>query len=231
MAQEFFTPKGNIDKIFPKEARGRFEMDLANLRYEKDIAQKRNVVLLFLIAVCVGVMCYINLTANFKTYVVRVDNATGRAELGGQLVATNYEPRDAELKYFISDFIRRIRTVPLDPILYKENWRTAQYFLIPLAASKLNNMITQENQIARLGSVTTQVTIRSLQKQPGLENTFQVRWSEENFETNGTYNKEINFYVGLFSLVIIPPTNETELTANPLGIKIGDLSYAREVIK
>lgn len=231
MSQEFFKPKGNIDDVFNRESRGRFESDLMNLRYEKDMAVKRNVVFLLLVVVCVVVMCYINLTANFKTYVVRVENATGRVELGNKLVATNYEPRDAELKYFISDFIRKIRTVPLDPILYKENWRIAQYFLMPEAATKLNNMIIKENQIGRLGSVTTQVTIRSLQKQPGLQNTFQVRWSEENFETNGSVDKETNFYVGLFSIIVIPPNKEEELSINPLGLKIGDLSYGKEVLK
>lgn len=231
MSHEFFKPQAHMEGVFPKDSVGRFESDLLNLRYQKDIAQKRNVVFLFLVVLCVAAMCYINMTANFKTYVVRVDNATGRVELGGQLVSTNYEPRDAELKYFVSDFIRRIRTVPLDPILYKENWRTAQYFLMPQAATKLNNMITSENQISKLGSVTTQVAIRSLQKQPGLENTFQVRWSEENFETNGTLDRQVNYYVGLFSIIIIPPTTEDELIHNPLGMKIGDLSYAKEVSK
>lgn len=231
MSQEFFKPSGKMESVFPKESRARFEADLLNLRYEKDMAQKRNVVFLLLVAICVALMCYINFTANFKTYVVRIDNATGRVELGGQLVASNYEPRDAELKYFISDFIRKIRTVPLDPILYKTNWKNAQYFLIPQAAQKLNNMIVKENQIAKLGTITTQVTIRSLQKQPGLENTFQVRWAEENFETNGSLDKETNYYVGLFSIVIIPPDKEDELSINPLGMKIGDLSYAKETLK
>lgn len=231
MSHEFFKPTGKMETVFPKDSLHRFEADLLNLRYEKDMAQKRNVVFLFLVALCVGLMCYINFTANFKTYVVRIDNATGRVELGGQLVASNYEPRDAELKYFISDFIRKIRTVPLDPVLYKTNWKNAQYFLIPQAAQKLNNMIAKENQIAHLGSVTTQVTIRSLQKQPGLENTFQVRWAEENFETNGSLDREINYYVGLFSIVIIPPEKEEELSVNPLGMRIGDLSYAKETLK
>lgn len=153
--QKKFFPKGKATDVFDKKAAGVFQNDLNNLAYDKHKAQQRNVLLLITLAVCVVCMVYVTVFANYKTYVVRVDNATGQVEVGSRLVTTNYTPQEAEIKHFLSRFVSNIRTIPLDPVLYKSNWNTAQHFLTPQAAQKLNNMIASENQLARLGRSTT----------------------------------------------------------------------------
>lgn len=227
--QTKFFPKGQPTEFFDKKAAGTFQSDLYNLALDKDVAKKRNLICLCLIALCVIAVIFVATTANYKTYVVRVDNATGQVETGGELKATNYSPQEVELKHFIAQFIIDIRTVPLDPVQYKLSLDRSKHFLTSEASQKLNTMLTQDNPIQKLGRMTVQPQIRSIQKQPGSKDTYQIRWTEEEFSlAGGTTGKKIN-YVSLFSVGIEPQgSREEELLINPLGLKIKDLTISKE---
>lgn len=82
--QERFYPKGKATDVFDRGAAKRFQTDLYNLALDKDVAKKRNLLYMVLLALCVVAMVFVVTTANFKTYVVRVDNATGQVEAGGR---------------------------------------------------------------------------------------------------------------------------------------------------
>ncbi len=220
-------PKGYGTDSY-KQSHGQYEGLLFNLNEEKKYARKLSVVSFLLNIVCVLTMVYVSMTANVKTYVVRVDNATGRVDVGGQLKATNYNPQIAEINYFLINFVSQIRTIPLDPVLYRNNWSHAQYFLIPAAAQKLNVLTAQENQVEKLGKYTTQIKIRSIQQSPGANNTFIVRWSEDVYNVSGQQLDERNFYNAIFTVLINPPSKEEEIINNPLGLKIADLSITKE---
>lgn len=226
--QKMFFPKGNPTDTFDKDAHGRFQSDLMNLAYDKHLSKERNIFLVGLCGVCVAAVVYIATTANYKTYVVRVNDATGQIEAGQQLQAVTYNPKEAEIKYFLSQFVENIRTVPLDPILYRKNWQNAQQYMTTAAAQKLNGLIASENQAAKLGQYTTSIKIRSVQMQPGSQRTYQVRWSEDTYSIGGTNTGKQDIYVALFTVAIEPPTNEAAFLVNPLGLKIADLNYAKE---
>ena len=97
--QKMFFPKGNPTDTFDKDAHGRFQSDLMNLAYDKHLSKERNIFLVGLCGVCVAAVVYIATTANYKTYVVRVNDATGQIEAGQQLKAVAYNPKEAEIKY------------------------------------------------------------------------------------------------------------------------------------
>ncbi len=118
--QERFMPKGKATDVFDRDAAKRFQTDLYNLALDKDVAKKRNLLYLVLLAICVLVTLFVITTASYKTYVVRVDNATGQIEAGGELKATNYEPQEAEIRAFLVQFIKDTRTIPLDPVQYRK---------------------------------------------------------------------------------------------------------------
>ena len=177
--QERFFPKGKATDVFDRGAAKRFQTDLYNLALDKDVAKKRNLLYMALLALCVVAMVFVVTTANFKTYVVRVDNATGQVEAGGELKATNYDPQEAEVRAFLVQFIRDTRTVPLDPVQYKTSWEHAQHFLTQEAANKLNAILQTDNPASKFGRATVQPTIRSIQAQPGSPATYQVRWVED----------------------------------------------------
>lgn len=227
--QERFYPKGKATDVFDRGAAKRFQTDLYNLALDKDVAKKRNLLYMALLALCVVAMVFVVTTASFKTYVVRVDNATGQVEAGGELKATNYNPQEAEVRAFLVQFIRDTRTVPLDPVQYKTNWAHAQHFLTQEAANKLNAILHTDNPATKFGRATIQPTIRSIQAQPGSPSTYQVRWVEDEFALSGNATGVKTSYTALLSVVLDPPKKEEELLINPLGLKIKDLTITKEM--
>lgn len=226
--QTKFFPKGEPTEVFDRKAAGTFQSDLYNLALDKDVAKKRNLLYLVLLIICMLSTIFIATTANYKTYVVRVDNATGQVETGGQLKATNYKPQEAEIKTFLAQFIADTRTIPLDPVQYKSGWNRAKHFMTQEAAHKVSGIVSKENPVARLGYITVQPQIRSIQLQPGTNSTYQVRWVEEEYAISGNLTGRKVSYVALFSVVLEPQSKEEELLINPLGLKIKDLTFSKE---
>ena len=227
--QRKFFPKSQPTDAFDKKAHSVFQSDLYNLALDKDVAKKRNLIYLVLIIVCVLATAYISTTASYKTYVVRVDNATGQIETGGELKATNYQPQEMEIRHFLAQFILDTRTLPLDPVQYKNSLEKSKHFLTSEAAQKFNAILVKDEPVRKLGRMTIQPEIKSIQLQPNSKNTYQVRWSEEEFSVSGSATgKKIN-YVALFNIgVDSKGMNESELLVNPLGLRIRDLNMSRE---
>ena len=223
-----YEPKGDPQEYFDRGAIGPYQSMIVNVRDQLDKSQQRNKIYLCLLGLLIAAMVYISMTANYKVYVVRVNDTTGQIDTGVELKAREYEPRDAEMKHFLSEFTKNIRYIPLDPVLLRNNWNTAQHFMTKEAAQKLNTLIQHEGHIAKLGKFTVQPDIKSIQLQPGTQRTYQVRWVEEDYNVSGNTTGSASNYVALYTVVVQPPDREQELLVNPLGIKIADLSYAKE---
>ena len=226
--QEKFFPTGKATSLFDRKAAGKFQSDLYNLAFDKDVAKKRNLLYLVLLVVCILSTVFVVTTASYRTYVVRVDNATGQIEAGGELKATNYEPREAEIKSFLVGFVRDTRTIPLDPVQYKKNWEHAQHFMRQAAAQKMNAVVGEDNPAAKLGRKPVQPEINSIQLQPGTNSTYQVRWVENEFSIGGMSSGTKSSYVALLQIALEPPKKESELLINPLGLKIRDFTLTKE---
>lgn len=226
--KEFFPANDDLTQKFDRNITGRYAFESYTLARFWKQAAKRNYFYLLLCSVCVIAVLVVTLMANFKVYTVRVDNATGAIDAAQELKAVPYKPQQKEIQYFLGQFVRNIRTIPLDPIVYKSNWKISQSFLTNEAATKLQELTSKDKQIEKLGRSTVQVTIKSIQVQPGTQNTYQVRWQEEEFSIGGAPSGKKTNYVALFSVRVIPPTKEEELTINPLGLKISDLTFAKE---
>lgn len=219
---------GNATDPLENGTLGIYRSETKNLAFQRDNALRARNWCLAIIAICVLAVVFIATTFNYKTYVVRVDNATGAVETGGQLHATNYSPKEAEIKHFLAQWIRDTRSVPMDPVAFKRDIEHAQHFMTNEAAQKYSGLIKNHNPSAKLGHATVIPEIRSIQLQPGSQNTYQIRWSETDFSLSGSMsNKKLN-YIALMSIGVDPPTAEKELLINPLGLKITDLTLSVE---
>lgn len=226
--QKEFFPEGKATHVFDKNAYGTFQSDLYNLALDKDVSKKRNLLLIGLVIICVLATVFVATTASYKTYVVRVDNTTGEIQ-GAELKNTNYTPQEAEIRHFLAQFILDTRTLPLDPILYKQNLEKSKYFLTSEAGQKFNSILAKDDPVKKLGKMTIQPEIRSVQLQPGSQNTYQVRWSEEEFSLAGSATGKKSYYVALFSVGIESKgQKDKDMLINPLGLKIKDLNISRE---
>jgi hypothetical protein len=58
------------------------------------------------------------------------------------------------------------------------------------------------------------------------DTTWEVDWSETTF-TDGA-RSGVARYTGLFSVDAVPPSNQAELLANPLGFHLNSITWSRE---
>ena len=230
-----YPPVGKARDAFDRGANtapGRYLGMVEQTAFQRDKALKREKFYWGIIGLLIVAMVYIALSANYRVYAVRVDNTTGRIENAEELKATSYSPRDAEMKFFLREFIKDIRTIGKDPVVLRQNWDKAQYFLTPDASRKLQELVAKDKFFDRIGKFTQQPDITMIQEQPGMKNTYQVRLTEDRFDfEGGGLTKNRSRYVGLFSIRIDPASREDELKYNPLGIRIIDMSFASEDVQ
>ncbi len=156
-------------------------------------------------------------------YVVEVDR-TGQV-LGVAPAVEVYHPRNAEIAYYLSRFIEDVRSVPLDPVVLRENWLEAYDYVTPRGSEMLNAYARANNPFAQVGrrSVTVQVT--SIVRVSG--NSFQAQWTEQTFANGALISTE--HWTGILTIVIHTPHDVVSLRKNPLGIYIDGLDWSRDL--
>jgi type IV secretory pathway TrbF-like protein len=164
-----------------------------------------------------------------ETFVVGVDPMRGEATVLGRADTFRYAPQMTEVRYFLSELIKLVRSVSSDPVILKGNWLKAYKFLTPEAATMLNQTTAKEMEeiVKRVGDRTVVVQPISVIQVPN-SSSYQVRWKETVFGRRGEMTEE---YVmnGIFSVTVAPPANEAELLENPLGIFIKSFEWSREI--
>ena len=69
-------------------------------------------------------------------YVVEVDTQGSVRAVGPALEA--YRPNDAQFDYHLSKFLRNVRSIPIDPIVLRDNWLEAYDYATDRGAAQLN---------------------------------------------------------------------------------------------
>lgn len=223
-----YSPAG--DRLDPFLKGRSFYLDqLERVAKDRD-SWKKSTQRLVLVALVMTIgIVYISMRSEYIPFMVRVDKTTGYTEAIGPITEVKYNPQEAEITYLLGDFIRNIRTVPLDPVVYKNNWNAASNFLSARASQKLNMMIANEEQAAALGKMTVLPRVISIQPMANTNgNTYLVRWEEEIFYIGGTGGKLVNTYSGNITFTITPPKKKEAYYKNPIGLIIEDLSYEKE---
>ena len=156
-------------------------------------------------------------------YVVEVDR-TGQV-LGVGPAVEAYHPQNAEIAYFLSRFIEDVRSVPLDPIVLRQNWLEAYDYVTPRGAAMLNAYARANNPFAHVGQRTVTVQVRSIVRVSG--NSFQAQWTEQTFANGALVSTER--WTGILTIVIHTPHDVVSLRKNPLGIYIDGLDWSRDL--
>jgi type IV secretion system protein VirB5 len=160
---------------------------------------------------------------------VGVDKETGEARALGPVEQSQYQPGELEVKYFLAQFIRNVRSVPLDPVMIRQNWIKTYGFLRADAAALLNEMTQKDpnSPINKIGKVLITVQPLSIVKIPDTS-SYQLRWQETVFSLHGQREDE---YTMLATVIIEldPPKDEQTLQDNPLGLFIKSFQWNREL--
>ena len=161
--------------------------------------------------------------SSITPYVVEVDRQGDVRAIGA--AAEAYVPTDAQIANHLSRFITNVRSLPLDPIVVRQNWLEAYDYATDRGATVLNEYARANDPFGRVGRQSVAVEIVSVVRaSPG---SFQVRWIERRYE-NGAL-AATDRWTAILSIVLQPPRNEAQLRKNPLGIYVNGLSWSREL--
>jgi type IV secretion system protein TrbF len=136
---------------------------------------------------------------------------------------TAYHPSQTQIAYFVGHFVKLIRSVPLDPVVAKQDWLTAYSFLTQQSANKLNTYLSKNNPLQLLGKKTIIVNIQSVH--PISQNTYNVNWDEETTNIDGQIEEQHNMS-GIFTVSIKTPDTQKDILKNPLGVFIVNLDIS-----
>ena len=139
-------------------------------------------------------------------------------------VGNVYTPSNAAIIYFLSDWTRTMFAKPTDPIVAREDLLKDFSVLRGTAATTMNQWASANDPMKDLGHVARTVTINAVLQRS--DQSWQVDWTESTF-TEGSKSNDVK-YTGLFTVETVPPTNQSELLANPLGLHITAINWSRE---
>lgn len=161
--------------------------------------------------------------------VITLDKESGRPDVLGTLTEIKYQPKEQEIKYFLTQFIGRVRAVPDDPVLIKKNWLEAYTYLRRGAATSLNELTNSDESspLKKIGEKTVTFKIISVVEVEGTK-SYQARWKEKVFDRNGALLDSYTMN-GVFTVEFDTPKDDSSLFINPLGIFIKSFQWNREL--
>jgi len=111
-------------------------------------------------------------------YVVEVDHL-------GQAVAVApadrpYRPTDPEIAWFLAHFIASVRSIPMDPVLMRQNWLSAYDFATERGARFLSFYARDANPFGQVGQRSVSVQVTSVVR--ASDTSFEVKWIESAYE-------------------------------------------------
>lgn len=135
-----------------------------------------------------------------------------------RLASMQLPANNVQKVYFVSEFINNIMTIPLDPVVLRDNWLKAYNMSMGKAQVSLTDYVRQNNPFSQVGDLTETVKIERFN--PLGNNSFEVIWKRDSFEQSGKKNITIRFS-GIFTLQQFKvSSNLQQLLVNPFGLKI-----------
>ena len=137
-----------------------------------------------------------------------------------------YVPTQAQQEYFIGKFIRQIMTLPLDPVVARENWLNAYTVVEGKALSQLNAYARANDPFKEVGLYTKVVKIQNYH--PISNNSYDFTWTQTVYDAKGIV-KSNTLYNGIFTVSLgHSPKTMREMLDNPFGLKLAYFTFTNE---
>jgi type IV secretory pathway TrbF-like protein len=156
-------------------------------------------------------------------WVVQVDQL-GQAQAVAPAIA-DYKPTDAQIAWHLARFIEQVRSIPVDPIIVRQNWLTAYDFVTDRGAIALNDYARTNDPFAKLGKVQVAVDVASVIR--ASPDSFRIAWVERRYENGSLAATER--WTAIVTIVIETPRDTEKLRRNPLGVFIHALNWSKEL--
>jgi type IV secretion system protein VirB5 len=170
-------------------------------------------------------MIFLSSQSKIIPYIVEVDSA-GSVRLIGKASKVTYEPNIQSIKYFLSLFVRNIRTIPADQVLLKKNFLNAYHFVTAKGQNLLNEYARAYDPFTKQKEYVIAIEISNVVKMSN--KSYQVQWIEQIFSKNG-HKINQHRYTGIFSIRFSTPGNEKMLQQNPLGLFIDFFNISKNL--
>ena len=156
-------------------------------------------------------------------WVVQVDRlgaaqAVAPAEAG-------FRPTDPQIAYHLSHFIERVRSVPADPIVLRQNWLRAYDYTTDRGALALNDYAQNNDPFAKLGREQVAVDVSSVIR--ASPDSFRVAWTERRYVDGALASTDR--WTAILTIAVQPPRDVERLKKNPLGVYVHALNWSREL--
>tara|TARA_R110002073_G_scaffold222830_6_gene383066 strand:- start:7034 stop:7732 length:699 start_codon:yes stop_codon:yes gene_type:complete len=181
-------------------------------------------VLALLLALVVILLAVLSSQSRIQPYLIKVAER-GNVISVSPLTSGPVRPDKAMIQYFLTHIVVNIRTLPLDPVVAKQNWLNVYHYLSVEAQTKMNVLAQTDDPFADLGERTRSVTIENIVALSN--NTKQFRWTEAVFAANGAFISTAH-YTGVFTYAVEPPTTAARLQVNPLGLVITHFDITKD---
>lgn len=176
------------------------------------------------VVLLVGALVYQAGQAKVTPFMVQVDSR-GAVVGAGPVQTEPLDVNDRMVRYFMTQVVTDMRTLPLDPVIARENWLKVYQFLGPASVQKMNAIAQANDPFAGLGERTRTVEIEAITALA--ETTRQVRWRESTYSANGGF-LSADTYTGVFTYQIQQSEDLARLQANPLGIVITSFDITKD---
>jgi type IV secretion system protein VirB5 len=156
-------------------------------------------------------------------YVVEVDRLGEPRAISA--AATHHQPTDPQIAWFLSRFVRDVRSVSLDAVLMRQNWLSAYDFTTKRAAVFLGAYARATDPFGHVGEQTVSVQVTSVVR--ASDRSFQVKWIETTYERGAVTSAA--HWTGILTVLVKPPTSAEILRRNPLGLYVDAIDWSREI--
>ena len=137
-----------------------------------------------------------------------------------------YTPQSAWIQVQITEWIRRVRALPTDPVVLREQWVQAYRCVTEKGRALLTTYAQNHDPFAQLKKLM--ITVHVLSVVPLSATSYQVQWEESLFNAAGQTLGTPRF-TGIVAIVLRPPRTEEEVRANPLGVYVDAFSWAEQL--
>ena len=161
-----------------------------------------------------------------KMYVYVAEIKPEESVVNVQTAVKSYTPTIAQKIAFVSDFIKNITQIPLDPVVLNKQWQNALLAVSGRAETQLKQVYNKLTPLKLIGqkTIVTVITDSNEVSPNSFEMTFQIT----------IYNRDggvesVKLYSGVFTFApSVAPDTLSQMVINPLGLKIGFFSFSEK---
>lgn len=132
---------------------------------------------------------------------------------------------DAQIAYFLSLFIKNVRSLPLDPIVVRRNWQEAFAYLTDDGARTLSGGIGYEPQFKSIGKRAISVELIHIVR--ASDDSFEISWKEHSYESGIRVSSEQ--FTGRVFVILGSPDAADPVSRNPIGLYINRFDWSRDL--